>query len=317
MGTAADVVTIGLQLGGVYALVALGIVLVYKATRVLNFAHGGIGSAAAFLAYVLIVSLHDGGLGEAPLQVLLPATAAALGAGALLAVGVNLLLRRLAAATPVTSLVATIGVALLIVALQVVLFEARARPFPRYVSGNVCLARDTAGECARFLSLPFGSLPLPWHTLVILAVLGVTAALLALLFRTPPGVALLATAQDPFAARLQGVSVPAMTTLAWAAAGVLAVVAGLLGGGVFNTIQPGFMLSTFLVPGFTAAVLGGITSMVGAVVGGLALGVLVAGANQVVQTVQLDLAGAPQVAVLLALLLVLFFRPRGLLGKEA
>jgi branched-chain amino acid transport system permease protein len=317
MGTAVDVLTIGLQLGGVYALVALGIVLVYKATKVLNFAHGGIGSASAFLAYMLIVQLHDGAAGEVPLRLLLLATGAAVVAGAGLAVAVNLLLRRLAAATPVTSLVATIGVALLIVALQVVLFEARARPFPRYVSGNVCLARDGAGECARFLTLPFGSLPLPWHTLVILAVLAVAAALLALLFRTGPGVALLATAQDPFAARLQGVSVPGMTTLAWATAGVLAAVAGLLGGGVFNTIQPGFMLSTFLVPGFTAAVLGGITSMVGAVAGGLLLGMLVAAANQTVQVVQLDVPGAPQIAVLAALLLVLFFRPRGLLGREA
>ena len=112
MGTVVDVVTIGLQLGGVYALVALGIVLVYKATKVLNFAHGGIGSASAFLAYVLIVQLHDGAAGEVSLRLLLLATGAAVVAVAGLAVAVNLLLRRLAAATPVTSLVATIGVLL-------------------------------------------------------------------------------------------------------------------------------------------------------------------------------------------------------------
>ena len=143
------------------------------------------------------------------------------------------------------------------------------------------------------------------------------AGVLAVYFKTPHGVALLATSQDPFAAELQGINVNAMTSSAWGVAGALAALAGLLGAGVFNLLSPGLLLSTFLIPAFTGVIIGGITSMVGAVAGGLLLGLIVATANQVNTSFSLGLPGPPQIAVLLSLLLVLLFRPRGLLGTEA
>jgi branched-chain amino acid transport system permease protein len=224
--------------------------------------------------------------------------------GAGLGILVNtLVIRRLAAASPVTSLVATAGVMLLSSALAQIFFEPKARRFPQYVGGGF-----------RF---PGADVTVAWQTIVTLIVLAGAAALLALLFRTPPGVALLATAQEPFAAELQGISVGGMRTMAWALAGVLGALAGLLGAGVFASIAPAFMTSTFLIPALTGAVLGGLTSMVGAVAGGLLLGIVVSAANQINRSFDLGIPGPPQVAAILVLLIVLLVRPRGLLGKEA
>jgi branched-chain amino acid transport system permease protein len=108
-----------------------------------------------------------------------------------------------------------------------------------------------------------------------------------------------------------------MRTMAWAIAGVLGALGGLLGAGVFATIAPGFMTSTFLIPALVGAVLGGLTSMVGAVSGGLLLGIIVAAANQMNRSFDLGIPGTPQAAAFVVLLLVLLLRPRGLFGQEA
>lgn len=295
---------IGLQSGAVYSLIALGIVLVYKATRVLNFAQGELGTVPAFLAYAIMVGFDWSDTGPNPdAGRLWWATILAVLLGAGLAVLINVLVvQRLAHASPVTSLVATAGVSLLFISGEVVMFEAKVRPFPRYVDG-------TAFEIS--------GVNVTWHTVIVLAVLAGAATLLALFFRTRAGVALLATAQEPFAAALSGISVRAMSTLAWATAGALAAVGGLLGAGVFGNVRPGLMTTQFLIHAFTGAVLGGLTSMVGAVVGGLLLGLTTVYANELALGLELDVPGPPQVAILAVLLLVLLVRPRGLLGKEA
>lgn len=311
----------GLQVGAVYALIALGIALVYKATRVLNFAQGELGTVPAFVVFMIMVS----GAREAeidPAKVvgweLAGATLVAVAVGAVLAVLINLLVvQRLAEASPVTTLVATAGVALLFSSTELILFQAKARKFPRFVEGSPCFASDAEGLCTTPLSI--GGVVVSWHTLIVIAVLAVAAGLLAVFFRTPIGVALLATAQEPYAAELQGISTRAMGAIAWGAAGALGAVGGVLGGGVFEFIAPGFMTTTFLIPAIVAAVLGGITSMVGAVVGGLILGLSVAFASSFVLSYDLTsvLPGPPQIMTFAVLLLVLLFRPRGLFGKEA
>lgn len=311
----------GLQVGAVYALVALGLALVYKATRVLNFAQGELGTVPAFVVFIILVN------GNRDVEIdletmskgkLAMATVIAIVVGAVLAVLINVLVvQRLADASPVTSLVATAGVALMFASAELILFEAKARSFPRFVAGTPCFRYDAEGACAAPLSI--AGVFVPWHTIIVVIVLAAAAAVLAIFFRTPPGVALLATAQEPFAAEIHGISVRAMSTLAWGTAGALAAIGGVLGAGVFQQLSPGLMTSTFLIPAFTAAVLGGITSMVGAVIGGLLLGVTVAFANEFVLAQELTsvLPGPPQIATLLVLLLVLLVRPRGLFGKEA
>ena len=302
MGFILRILVFGLQAGAIYALVAIGIALVYKATGILNFAQGELGTLAAFAAFFILAGGFDNEASSGKGR-LLVATVVALAVGALLGVLVNtLVIRKLANASPVTSLVATAGVAVFLSAVELLVFESRARNFPRYIDGG--------------FRLPLADVNVPWHTIVILAVLGGVAAALAVFFRTSYGVALLATAEDPFAAELQGVPVGLMRTIAWGAAGALGALGGLLGAGVFQSLSPGLMTATFLIPAFTGAVLGGISSLIGSAVGGLIVGASVAFSNQMVRTLDLDLPGPPQIAVLAVLIGVLLFRPSGLLGNR-
>lgn len=302
MGFILRILVFGLQAGAIYALVALGIALVYKATGILNFAQGELGTLAAFAAFFVLAGGLEQEASGSKVRLLL-ATVVALIVGAALGVLVNtLVIRHLANAGPVTSLVATAGIAVFLSAVEVIAFEARARSFPRYIDGG--------------FRLPIADVNVPWHTVVILAVLGGVAVLLAAFFRTSYGIALLATAEDPFAAELQGVPVALMRTIAWGAAGALGALGGLLGAGVFQSVSPGLMTATFLIPAFTGAVLGGISSLIGSAVGGLIVGASVAFANQMVRTLNLDLPGPPQIAVLAVLLGVLVLRPGGLLGDR-
>ena len=309
----------GIREGSVIAMVALGLALIYKSTGVLNFAQGEFGTVPAFVVITILVGgnlsveVETGAVGAVQLMGL---TLVAILAGVLLAVAVNLLvIRRLANASPFTSLVATAGIFTLLGGAQLVIFEPRVRSFPRFLDGAPCLA-SSGGECTTFLSL-FGT-RIAWHSIIVVVVLIVVAVLLALLFRTPIGVALLASSQEPFAASLYGVSPKAMSTLAWGLAGGLGGLAGVLGAGVYEQVQPAFMTTTLLIPAFTAAVLGGITSMIGAVVGGLILGIVVILANTTVLTYGMTdtLPNPPAMASFAVLLLVLFFRPSGLFGKK-
>lgn len=304
METVIEVLVFGLQRGAIFGLVGLGLALVYKATRILNFAQGELGTVPAFAALMVMIGFNAGGDKAADRGLLLPATLLAVVVGAGLGMGLYaVVIRRLGKVSPVTSLVATAGVALLLTTVEINVFEARARRFPRPVNGGFRLIGT--------------EVIVDWHTVVILAALAGAALALAAFFRSAPGVALLATAEDPFAAELQGIPVERMRALAWGAAGVLGALAGVLGAGVFETLTPGLVTSTFMIPAFTGVVLGGITSMVGAVVGGFALGIVSQAAIQIVTSYNLDIPGPPQLAVLVVLLAVLLVRPQGLLGKNA
>lgn len=290
----------GVSTGSVYAMVALGIALVYTSTRVLNFAQGEFGSMAAYAASAMVIGVGFE-RGEVGAMTMLVAAFVAVAIGALLGVLTNLLVvRRLGSAF--TALVATAALFMLMQTAQFLAFGLQ-RPFPRVREGTAFAL--------------FGTNIL-WHDLVIVVVLLVVAALLAMLFRTPLGVALLASAQEPYAASLYGVSPKAMSSLAWGTAGALAGLGGLLVGGVYRNIEPGFMTTDYLVPAFTAALLGGITSMTGAVVGALLLGVVTTLGQQLVTAYQLDstIPNAPVAASFVVLLVVLAVRPTGLLGKK-
>ncbi|HUR78571.1 MAG TPA: branched-chain amino acid ABC transporter permease [Acidimicrobiales bacterium] len=304
METILEVLVFGLQRGAIFGLVGLGLALVYKATKILNFAQGELGTVPAFVCLMVMTGFSVAGDETADRGLLLPATVAAVAVGG--AFGVLLyaaVIRRLGKVSPVTSLVATAAVALLLTTIEINVFEARARRFPRPVNGGFRLVGT--------------EVIVDWHTVVILAVLAGVAVALAAFFRSAPGVALLATADDPFAAELQGVPVERMRAMAWGAAGMLGALAGVLGAGVFESLTPGLVTSTFMIPAFTGVVLGGITSMPGAVLGGFALGVVSQAAIQIVTSFDIDVPGPPQLAVFLVLLAVLLVRPQGLLGRRA
>ncbi|WP_026922905.1 branched-chain amino acid ABC transporter permease [Glycomyces arizonensis] len=283
---------LGLFQGAVYGLLAVGIVLVYKAKRVFNFAQGEFGGVAAFCAFYLTVSLGlpywigvVGGL----------AAAVAMG----LAVE-RVIVRPLESSSRTIMLVALVGVALFAIAVTVLV----ARPIPRVMPPIV------EGGTVDIL----GAAILP-QQLILLAVLAVLAAAMAWFFRTDLGLAVLASSQDLRAAQVVGIGPTAVSRLVWGMAALLGGVAGLLYAPV-GIFTPGFMTFTMLVPAFAAAVLGGMTSLPGAFIGGLAIGV-VQNLGIYLLGQQLAVPGAAELSVFALLVLVLLIRPQGLFGKEA
>jgi branched-chain amino acid transport system permease protein len=286
--------TIGLFQGAAYGLLAVGLVLVYKGVRVFNFAQGEFGTVAAFVAFALFE-----GVG-------LPYGVAFLG-GLVAAVVLGLLMERLVirplfSAPRITMLVATVGFALFVIAVTVIIGKPETRALAPLVEGDLVVILGAALEPQQFL---------------LVGVLGVLAIVLALFFRTNLGLAMLALSQDPLATRIMGISVVNISRLIWAIAALLGGIAGLLLAGIpGRQFAPGFMTATAIVPAFTGAVLGGMTSLPGAFIGGILVGVGQAVGGFYLGD-QMGVPGAPDLTVFAMLLLVLLIRPQGLLGKEA
>ncbi len=284
---------IGLFQGAVYGLLAVGLVLVYKGTRVFNFAQGEFGTVAAYTTWAMYQNI------KLPYLV-----AVAIGLVAAVALGLiveRLVIRPLLNASKIALLVATVGVALFIISLTILF----GKPEPRYLEPLV------QGD-PLFI---FGAGVIPQQVLVAVALAGL-AVVLAIFFRTDRGLAILATSQDPLATQIVGISVPGMSRFIWAGAALLGGIAGILQAPI-TIFTPGFMTSTSLVPAFVAAVLGGMTSLPGAFIGGLMVGVAQNALGIYLLNQQLGVPGGSDLAVFAMLLLVLMIRPQGLLGKEA
>jgi branched-chain amino acid transport system permease protein len=288
----AQAVVIGVITGAGYGLVALGLVLVHKSSGVFNFAQGEFGTIAVYTLY----RVHDR-IGVP----LLPAMVLGLAASVAMALATErVVVRRLFDAPRVTLLVATAGVALLAISLELWLGEARLR-----------FIQPALGRLDR-VSL-FG-VQVSDQRLLILAALLVLAVLLGLFFsRTNLGLAILAVSQEPVATELMGISVRRLSSFIWGLAGLLAGVAGMLAAGDARSFGPGFMTFNALIPGFTAAVLGGMNSLPGAFAGGVVVGV--AQSLAVSATAFKDIPGPGSVMVFVLLVVVLTVRPQGLLGK--
>ncbi len=276
----------GLSAGALYGLMALGLVLIYRASEVVNFGHGDLAMISTFVAYTL-------------LQARWPLPAALLGAilfgaflGALVEGG---LLRpaRHRRATPLTLVVLTLGLALVLNGLAGFLWGHEIRTFPALVSGPPLIVGPARVTREQLLNLAAG---------VLLAL-----ALYGFLRWTWSGLALRAVTQNPDMARLMGIPVDRILLLAWAIGVGLGAVAGILAAPLIY-LEPNAMLE-LLIKGFAAAVLGGMTSLPGAVVGGLTLGVL---ENLIAGYVATELKTPFAFAMIVAVLAV---RPAGLLGR--
>lgn len=280
----------GLANGGVYALLAVGIVLVYKGSRVLNFAQGEMGTFGLFIAFWLI-----DGQG-------LPWGVGAL--GAIVCVSLigflfeRVVVRNMGEASRLTVAVASIGLLLLLFALELKIFGPSPRFLPPPISG---LGLRVAGF---YVS--------PTHVLALLTAIGLGIALAAFLKRTDFGLGVLAASQDPSATRLVGVPLGRVSAFTWALAGAVSAVAALLIEPTIGIFAAGFMTSLF-VRGLAAALLGGLTSLPGAFIGGVAVGLIEAVVGQ--RFVQSTFPGIQSVSVMAVIVLVLLIRPRGLLGK--
>jgi branched-chain amino acid transport system permease protein len=304
----------GIFQGSAYGLLALGLVLLYKSNRIFNFAQGEFATFGALVAYLFVSGSHLDTIGVTVPKV---PYGVALGLGIIASVLIALAAER-AVIRPmfdrprVVLVVGTIGIALLLIGLEG-LFYPHVGALPT-VSDALKLKHPYVGH--------IDGLPIMYQDLANFVVLVVLAAMAFLFFRyTRTGTAILAVSQDTTAARVVGISVERISQVTWAIAGLLGGVAGvLLAVPPQGSVTPGGFTGTSLTVAFAAAVLGGFTSLPGAFLGGILIGLVESFANADYSFVP-GLSGLPsaqnEVAVAVVLLLVLLVRPRGFLGSEA
>lgn len=282
-----DLTLNGISTGAIYAAVALALVLIWRATRILNFAQGAMLMITTFIASAVIHSSGSYVLG------LVVALVCGLVLGAVVE---RVLVRPVESASPLNAVILTLGLYTALVAVAGMIWGNQTRSFPAAFSLR---GYKVGGTTLLFT---------PNDTFIVLIVIAV-AALLALLFRaTSLGLRMRAAAFAPEVARLLGVRVGNMFTLGWALAAMAGSLAGVL-------VAPSSFLgpNTFdpiLISGFVAAVLGGLDSPPGALLGGLLLGLALS------YVAGYEGSALVPLAALVILLVVLMVRPGGLFAVQ-
>ena len=273
----------GLANGAILALAALGFVLIYKATRVINFAQGEFLLVGAYAFYSAFVLLH--------LPVML---AVVVGLAIAIGLGVaieRLVLRPLVGEEPISVIMVTIGLSAVLKASIQIFYGTTPRTMPKV--------------------LPRGSVEIlgaavPIDRLVAVAVAAVVLAAFSAFFRwSRHGVAMRAVADDQQAALAQGISVPRIFALAWAMAAASAVIGGVLIADIAEVSQS---LAGFGLIVFPVVILGGLDSVPGTIIGGTVIGLV----SQYAEGVS---PGASQVVPYVVLVVILLVRPYGLFGQ--
>jgi branched-chain amino acid transport system permease protein len=286
-------VVAGLASGSIYALLALAIVIIYRSTGVVNFAQGEMATFTTFIAWTL-VDHGVGYWGAFALTLLI-----ALVGGIALE---RIVVRPVEGKPVINAVILTIGLFILLGGLSNWIWKAEVRSFPpsrpfptsAWDIGGVAVSKQDAG---------------------ILVVMLVLVAVLYALFRfTKLGLALRASALNPDASRLVGIRVGWMLALGWGLAAAIGAVAGLFTAAASPPLDPN-MMRPILIYAFAAAVVGGLESPVGAVVGGLVIGVVLNLIATYDTHVHLDLDRVRLPIALALILVVLLARPSGLFGR--
>jgi branched-chain amino acid transport system permease protein len=281
-----DLTLAGTANGMVYAALALALVLIWRGTRIVNFAQGGMAMITTFVAYSIVQ--HGGSYWLA--------LGGAVVAGVLLgAVAERLLIRPVENKPPLNAVIVTLGLLVFLQAVAGMIFGGTPRSFAPAFG----IRGFQVGDRRLLFS--------PADLFTVLAVVAVTVALAVLFRRTALGLRMRAAAFAPEVARLLGVRVSRTLTVGWALAAAVGAVAGVLVAPA-TFVGPN-QFDAVLVFGFTAAVLGGLDSPVGAVVGGLLLGLALSYVS--------GYAGSDVVTLgaLVVLTAVLMVRPAGLFGS--
>ncbi|MEI7554241.1 branched-chain amino acid ABC transporter permease [Candidatus Chlorohelix sp.] len=310
-GKGFDLVTLGrnivngLTFGSIYALVALSIVLIYKSSDVVNFGTAEMGMFATFVCFSSL-SVLVGRVGNNPLpetiglgNYLLAIVATLVFAGLLGLMIERILLRPLSKAPVLSQVMVTIGLGVFLFGIASFIWKADNKPFSELdavKSANIRINVDNA-----FISIT--------GEMITAMLIGAFLSLLLYLFFkfTLVGTAMRAMAQNPTTAKLMGVNVGFLTGLTWMIAMMLLAIAGVLVAPKIS-LSP-LMMANVAVLSFAGAVLGGMTSLVGAVVGGLLVGII----DNLVGFYLPD--GLRSMLAFLIIVVVLTFRPNGLLGK--
>jgi branched-chain amino acid transport system permease protein len=282
--TITHVVVSGLATGSIYALMALALVIIYNATRTLNFAQGEMLMVSTFVAWAAQRALGW----SLPVTLLVAVVAAGIMGWAV----ERVLIRRAVTATHWDVLIITVGLSLILRSLAGLAWTHDEFPFPSFFG-----TRPVAIGPVRLAPVSVG---------IIGASLALMALLYALFTWTRLGRAMRAVAQNQRAARLMGISVERVYSTSWVLAAVVGAVAGVL---VAPVVFLSSKMGLIVINGFTAAVLGGFGSMPGAVAGGMLLGVIE-------NLAPLYLPSGIRYSVpFLVLIGILVVRPAGLLGR--
>lgn len=291
----------GLVLGGVYSLIALGYTLVYGILLMINFAHGDVMMFGAYAGFFVLAGLDTMGLTKTN-QFL--AVAIIFGAGMVVSMVTGVVLERIAyrplrAAPRLVPLITAIGASVFMEEAARLVFGAQIRVYtkPDFLQGAIIFP---------------GGIPMPrTGAFAIITSVILMAALYYLVQRTKTGRAMRAVATNKEAAALMGISVDRIIVITFAIGSVLAGAAGVLLG--FHNSQINSTMGFFPgIKAFTAAVLGGIGNIPGAMMGGILLGLAEALGPSLV-----DIPSQYKDVIAFTLLvLVLIFRPQGILGEN-
>ena len=292
----------GLVLGSMYALVALGYTMVYGIINLINFAHGEVLMFGALTSWTVVTLLVDTGLPGWALMLI------SMGAAVIVCAALNFSIEKLAyrplrSAPRLAPLITAMGMSLLLQTIAMIIWKPNPKPYPQLLPSEPI---DLGG---------------PVITVTQVLILGVTAIVLAVLMyivnRTKLGRAMRATAENPRVAALMGVKPDLVISATFVIGAVLAAVAGIMWAANYGTVQHtmGFLPG---LKAFTAAVLGGIGNLAGAVVGGLLLCLVEALGAGYLGVLTGGVLGShyADIFAFVALILVLTLRPQGLLGER-
>jgi branched-chain amino acid transport system permease protein len=292
----------GLTLGSVYALIAIGYSMVYGILKLLNFAHGEVYMIGAFVGYGVLVVCGGAASPMFPIYLLLPFMfiAAMIGSGVLGVVIERFAYRPLRNAPRIAPLISALGVSFFLQNTALLLFTADFRSYDTF---------DLDGGSLFVKGIHWGALRISLiRIIVIVTTVALMLALTVFVQKTRVGKAMRATAYDREAAAMMGIDVDRVIVVAFFVGSALAGAAGVMVGLVFQRVYH-FMGFTAGLKGFTAAVVGGIGSIPGAMLGGMVIGLAEAFATGYLSSTFYDLI------VFGILIAVLIVRPTGLLGK--
>ena len=277
----------GLALGSVYALLALGYTMVYGIIQLINFAHGEIYMIGAFAGFYSASTL------KLPL---LPTLLVAMAVSALAGIIIEKVAYKPLRNSPrIALLITAIGISLFLQNTMRLLVGSNPKPFPDLINAG---------------SINIGPIQIEVKTILMLAVSALLVILLqSIVYKTKVGKAMRASSQDMEAASLMGINVDNTISLTFAIGSALAGIAGVLVAISYPSITP-YMGAMPGLKAFVAAVLGGIGSIPGALVGGIAIGLLETFSKAYIST---NFSDAIVFAILIVILLI---KPSGLLGKK-
>lgn len=289
IGNFLQLVLSGLAVGSVYAIVALGFVIIYKATDVFNFAQGELMTLGAFICYFFIVQLHIPTIWAFLLTFV---TTALIGM-----ITEELFFKPLVGEPIFSVIMVTVGLSIFLKGVVGLFWGYMIKKFPAFVSEN---------------PISFAGIVISPVHLATIIITGILIVIFALFFKfSVMGIAMRAVANDQDASLLMGISVRRIFGLSWAISAIVASIGGILLSSI-TILHPS---SSFIgIKVFPAVVLGGLDSIPGAILGGIIIGVVENLAGGYIDP--LVGGGVKEITAFIILIMIMMIRPYGLFGKE-